>query len=249
MSKSSNQLGIIYRIVESGHKDKILHVLNINGSKESLIAKGVRESKSKRSSSIELGNKIFYKSIETGGELDVLGDVTVRETFVSDDYKKLILIQAFCEIVDKFAINEGRNVWLYNLFEESLVFTKQLPRLVFVAYFIIKSLSESGLLPDLNECAVTNENLVSDNIGALDDQLGFINVSSIPENYFVQKIDDKVYKVIKFFLNSDLSKISRLNISSREEELIVNLCIRWLEVSLEREFNSKNTIKSINQLG
>lgn len=245
MSKSSNQLGIIYRIIESGYKDKIIHVLNINGSKDSLIAKGVRESKSKRSSSIELGNKVFYKNIETSGDLGVLGDVTVRESFVSDDYKKLILLQAFCEIVDRLAINEEKNLWLYNLFEEVLEFTKKSTNPIYVAYFIVKALNESGLLPDLSECMISSENILPGGVGCIDEQIGFINISSLNDEFLIQKVSDNIYKIIKFFLKSNLSEINKINVAKTEQSQILSISIKWFEIALEREFNSKNLLSTL----
>jgi len=94
--------GIVIRRINTGEADKIVTILTKNLGKISLIAKGVRKLKSRKSSSLEIFTYLKFQAAR-GKNIDILTETESQNSFPNLRHH-LILVGAayhYCELVDK----------------------------------------------------------------------------------------------------------------------------------------------------
>src|SRR5690349_10124281 len=102
--------GIIYRVYDSNAADKVITVLDTNGNKRALLAKGTKKQNSRKSHTIDLGNYVKVKIVE-GYAVPVISEISLisENRNWKSELDKLVALQFMCEITDKFAIEENND--------------------------------------------------------------------------------------------------------------------------------------------
>jgi Recombination protein O N terminal len=108
-------------------KDKIITVFTKEKGKLTLLAKGIRNIKSKRAGSLELFNQVFMQAAKTGG-MDVITEVELLKTFpqFSKDYQKTQIAFQIIELIDKLTYEKQEHVELYQLLDTAMTYVNNL---------------------------------------------------------------------------------------------------------------------------
>jgi DNA repair protein RecO (recombination protein O) len=154
--------GIILRTHKLGEADRIITILTSTHGRVSAVAKGVRKTKSKFGCRLEPFTHVdllLYK----GRNLDIVTQAEIINSFagIRDSFERISYGSAMLDLVNKVAIEEERDIPLYNLLLKSLQVlsrsNKNL-RLLLIA-FDIKLMAISGYKPKLERCVICEAKL------------------------------------------------------------------------------------------
>jgi len=146
--------GIILKSYEYQDADKIVSIYSEKQGKIKAIAKGVRKTKSKFGSSMEVltcAEFLFYR----GRNLDIVSQSKIIDSFFGTcaDLKKYALAINCAEVINKLIEDKEINLNLYTLFKEFLRYIKEAKDPVLLALsFKWKVLGIIGYKPALYRC-------------------------------------------------------------------------------------------------
>ncbi len=238
MKPISSIEGIIYRIFDSNAADKVICVLDTDGNRKSLLAKGAKKQKSRKSHSIDLGNHVKVKIVE-GYNVPIISEIKLvsENNIWKSDLTCLIGLQTLCEIIDKFAIEENNDPRIYKIFEGVLGLEEINNLELTLSIFILQILLVSGHLPKLNECIETGIAISSET--ALY-KPGVVGYTSLENN--ATKVDPRLFKTQRFIEKSGLYSSLRIGLNHEESLKLLKLHMDWLETTIEKELKSKRIL-------
>lgn len=238
MNQLSNSTGIVYRIYDSNAYDKVVCILDTHGNRKALLAKGAKKQNSRKSHTIDLGNKVKVKTVE-GYAVPIISEIKlINENQIwKKDLKNLIALQFICEIIDKFAIEENNDPRIYKVLEGVLELDEINNLELLISIYLLQILLVSGLLPKLNECVETGNELNSENAYL---KTGLVGYTSLENN--ASKASPRLFKTQRFIEKSGLYSSLRLDLDRTESLKLLKLHIDWLETTIEKELKSKRML-------
>jgi len=235
--------------MEYQEADKIVTIFTKDYGKITAIAKGVRKTKSKFGSSLEILTHsvfLFYK----GRNIDIVSQTEILESFFSTSKEVIkFAFAANCvEVVNKLTEEREINIDLFNLLKEVLHYLRESndPKLLTLS-FKWQTMSILGYRPSLNHCCRCNKSvedqkemhfnikeggLVCNNCIA-EDKEGSINVSL----YFV--------KLLRKILITHLSTISNATIPDNKEKELEKITNVYIGYHSEKIFKTDEFLKSL----
>lgn len=217
MRKTRNIRGIIYRIFNSGDSDRIIHLINTNGSKEAILVKNGRKQTSRKSQSLEIGNLASLKVVD-GYAVPILSDIKLinENLYWKNDLEKITSIQFIFEVLNYFCIEESEDRALFKTINDFLELKSE--DLIFLLSITLLQIMEiSGNTP---LTAQSSEN----------------DSDEIPE---------RIQKTQAFIIRSDIKTALRVNLTELEKKKMLKLHVRWIEEIIERNLKSKPILYSI----
>ncbi len=245
MNPTKTLEGIIYRIYNSGPADKVIYLIDNLGQKNTMLAKGAKKQNSKKGPAMELGNHITAKVIE-GYNIPLITDVKLNHEFLGwkQDYQKMIFLQFFCEVIDKFTFEQNVDARLFKILYN--VLSSNTDRIIYLAgIFLINILDITGHLPELNECVVTSDAIKPEGIYSIRDYVGYVSDSVAKKpGIYAEKITDRIVKTQKFIIDHSIHDALKVSLTKEEEKQLFNIEINWIETVLEKELKSKSILLS-----
>ena len=241
--------GIVLKSMEYEEADKIVTIYTKDYGKITAIAKGVRKTKSKFGSSLEIlthSNFLIYK----GRNIDIVSQTEILESFFSTS--KEVIKFAFAvnclEVVNRLSEEREINIGLFNLLKEVLHYLKESndPKLQTLS-FKWQTISILGYRPSLNHCCRCNKSvedqkemyfnikeggLVCNNCIAKDKE-GCVKVSL----YFI--------KLVRKILITPLSTISNATIPDKKMKELEKITDLYIAYHSEKSFKTDEFLKSL----
>ena len=241
--------GIVLKSMEYEEADKIVTIYTKDYGKITAIAKGVRKTKSKFGSSLEIlthSNFLIYK----GRNIDIVSQTEILESFFSTS--KEVIKFAFAvncvEVVNRLTEEQEINIGLFNLLKEVLHYLKGSndPKLLTLS-FKWQTISILGYRPSLDHCCRCNKSvedqkeiyfnikeggLVCNNCIAKDKE-GCVKVSL----YF--------NKLVRKILNTPLSTISNATIPVKKMKELEKITDLYIAYHSEKSFKTDRFLKSL----
>lgn len=241
--------GIVLKSMEFKEADKIVTIYTKDYGKITAIAKGVRKTKSKFGSSLEiLTYSIFL--IYKGRNIDIVSQTEILESFFSTSKEVIkFAFAANCvEIVNKLIEEREINIGLFNLLKEVLHYLRRTndPKLLALS-FKWQTMSILGYRPSLDHCCKCNKSIE-------DQKEMYFNVREgglVCNNCIAEDKEEciKVYlyfvKLVRKILITPLSTISNAtipDIKMKELEKITDLYIAYHS---EKSFKTDRFLKSL----
>jgi len=241
--------GIVLKSMEFKEADKIVTVYTKDYGKITAIAKGVRKTKSKFGSSLEiLTYSIFL--IYKGRNIDIVSQTEILESFFSTSKEVIkFAFAANCvEIVNKLTEEREINIGLFNLLKEVLHYLRGTndPKLLALS-FKWQTMSILGYRPSLNHCCRCNKSTE-------DQKEMYFNIREgglVCNNCIAEDKEEciKVYlyfvKLVRKILITPLSTISNAtipDIKMKELEKITDLYIAYHS---EKSFKTDRFLKTL----
>ena len=235
--------------MEFKEADKIVTIYTKDYGKITAIAKGVRKTKSKFGSSLEiLTYSIFL--IYKGRNIDIVSQTEILESFFSTSKEVIrFAFAANCvEIVNKLTEEREINIGLFNLLKEVLHYLRGTndPKLLALS-FKWQTMSILGYRPSLNHCCRCNKSTE-------DQKEMYFNIREgglVCNNCIAEDKEEciKVYlyfvKLVRKILITPLSTISNAtipDIKMKELEKITDLYIAYHS---EKSFKTDRFLKSL----
>lgn len=214
--------GIIISETPYSETSKIINVITKEYGTLGIIAKGAKSLKSKlRSVSTKLTYGYFHiyykeKGLSTLVSVDVINNLKNIKT----DITNMSYVCYILELVNQVMKHEY-NEEIFNLLEASILkINEKFDAGIITNILELKMLDYLGVRPIIDECAVCGNK--TDIVTISGDRGGYICKNCIQNEYIVS---DKAIKLIRMFYYVDISKISKLSISSKvkyEIDMFVN---------------------------
>jgi DNA repair protein RecO (recombination protein O) len=241
--------GIVLKSMEYEEADKIVTIYTKDYGKITAIAKGVRKTKSKFGSSLEiLTHSIFL--IYKGRNIDIVSQTEILESFFSTSKEVIkFAFAANCvEMVNKLTEEREINIGLFNLLKEVLHYLRETndPKLLTLS-FKWQTMSILGYRPSLNYCCRCNKSVE-------DQKEMYFNVKEgglVCNNCIVKdkegcvKVSLYFNKLVRKILITPSSTISNATIPDnkmKELEKITNIYIGYHS---EKSFKTDEFLKSL----
>ncbi|MFS8130573.1 MAG: DNA repair protein RecO [Candidatus Dojkabacteria bacterium] len=239
--------GIIYRVFNSGAQDKVVYLIQEDGTKLACIAKSVKKAGSRKAHALEIGNLVTLKALP--GNLASITEMSLVKEFNDwkKDFKGMVLLQLLCEVMDDFCYEENKDVELYEILYNTLEYGSE-KQLFAASAFLLELLDHSGVLPELDKCLVTEDSLSSDNIYNVPGEVGYVKDSVVKENNLYtnsEKIDPRIYKTQRFILGTSLKEGLKIKLSGEEESKLFILHLNWLENLMSVKIKSREILNTI----
>ena len=214
--------GIIISETPYSETSKIINVITKEYGTLGIIAKGAKSLKSKlRSVSTKLTYGYFHiyykeKGLSTLVSVDVINNLKNIKT----DITNMSYVCYILELVNQVMKHEY-NEEIFNLLEASILkINEKFDAGIITNILELKMLDYLGVRPIIDECAICGNK--TDIVTISGDRGGYICKNCIQNEYIVS---DKAIKLIRMFYYVDISKISKLSISSKvkyEIDMFVN---------------------------
>ena len=153
--------GIVLKSVEYGDADKIVTIYTKNYGKIQAIAKGVRKTKSKFGSSLEILTCAIFL-IYKGKNIDIISQTEILESFftTSKEIVKFAFASNCIEVVNKISEEGEVNLCLFFLLKEVLHHLKEAkdPKLLTLS-FKWQILAILGYKPSFDRCCMCNNKI------------------------------------------------------------------------------------------
>jgi len=241
--------GIVLKSIEYGDADKIVTIYTKNYGKIQAIAKGVRKTKSKFGSSLEILTYAIFL-IYKGKNIDIISQTEILESFftASKEIVKFAFASNCVEVANKI-IEEGEvNLSIFFLLKEVLHYLKETkdPKLLTLS-FKWQALAILGYKPSFDQCCICN-NKIEDNkeIFFNIDEGGVICNKCLTKNKKgCIQVSHYFIKLGRKLLITPLSVISRATIPDKrmsELEKVTNL---YLVYYSDKGFKTDEFLKSL----
>ena len=114
--------GIVIKRFNLGEADRLITLFTKNHGKITALAKGIRKPASKRAGSIEVFNHVKVSLIKSRGDLEVLTEVQIINSFTSwrNHLGRITLAYQICEIVDKLTPDHQPNPEVFEILKNSM---------------------------------------------------------------------------------------------------------------------------------
>jgi DNA repair protein RecO (recombination protein O) len=241
--------GIVLKSMEYEEADKIVTIYTKDYGKITAIAKGVRKTKSKFGSSLEiLTYSIFL--IYKGRNIDIVSQTEILESFFSTS--KEVIKFAFAtncvEIVNKLTEEREINIGLFNLLKEVLHYLRETndPKLLTLS-FKWQTMSILGYRPSLNHCCRCNKSTE-------DQKEMFFNIreGGLVCNNCISEDKEKCIKVYLYFIKlvrkiliTPLSTISNATIPDKKMKELEKITDLYIAYHSEKSFKTDGFLKSL----
>ena len=102
--------GVILKRTNLNEADKLLTLFTKHLGKTSLLAKGIRKTKSKKGGNLELFNQVRI-CVSKGRNLDIITEAEVINPFKDwrRNLKKIAIAYQLCELVDKLTVESAES--------------------------------------------------------------------------------------------------------------------------------------------
>ena len=241
--------GIVLKSMEYEEADKIVTIYTKDYGKITAIAKGVRKTKSKFGSSLEIlthSNFLIYK----GRNIDIVSQTEILESFFSTS--KEVIKFAFAvnclEVVNRLSEEREINIGLFNLLKEVLHYLKESndPKLQTLS-FKWQTISILGYRPSLNHCCRCNKSVE-------DQKEMYFNIKEggLVCNNCIAKDKEGCVKVSLYFnkllrkiLITPLSTISNATIPDKKMKELEKITDLYIAYHSEKSFKTDKFLKSL----
>ena len=218
MSESFSDKAIILRRVNVGEADRILSILTESHGKISVRAKSVRKLTSKLAGAVE---PFCYSELHLvqGKKYATLAGAKIINMYARarEDFEKLTLSCEFIEVVERNLHDGLAHKEVFGLLKNSLEFLDSNNQLSIInhklrSYFILNFLKNLGYEPQLGICAHCHEKIEAGRQLFSFAHGGLLCGKCDCDDFEALEISVDLVKVLRLFLSSDISIISRLKL-------------------------------------
>lgn len=241
--------GIVLKSMEYQEADKIVTIYTKDYGKITAIAKGVRKTKSKFGSSLEILTYsifLFYK----GRNLDIVSQTEILESFFSTSKEVIkFAFAANCvEVVNKLTEDREINIGLFNLLKEALHYLKESndPKLLTLS-FKWQTMSILGYRPSLNHCCRCNKSVEDQKEMYFNIKEGGLvcNNCIAKDKEGCGKVSLYFNKLVRKILITPLSTISSTTIPDKKMKELEKITDLYIAYHSEKSFKTDRFLKSL----
>jgi DNA repair protein RecO (recombination protein O) len=245
--RSYRTQAIVLGHIEYGEADRILTLFTYQRGKITAIAKGVRKIRSHKAGHLEPFTNVNL-FLAKGRNLDI---ITQAETVnphmgLREDLQRVAFASYVVEVLDRFTYEEGQNVAMFRLLEETLTRLDVQPNLETVVHFYEMRLLELlGFRPQLFECIDCGEVILPQNqfFSPLDG--GAVCPKCARARSEVLPVEMDVLRYFRHLQRSRWAQVEELIIPPSLERKLAHLIEGYLTYLLERKLDSPEFLREV----
>ena len=241
--------GIVLKSIEYGDADKIVTIYTKNYGKIQAIAKGVRKTKSKFGSSLEILTYAIFL-IYKGKNIDIISQTEILESFftASKEIVKFAFASNCIEIINKISEEGEVNLSIFFLLKEVLHHLKEAkdPKLLNLS-FKWQTLAILGYKPSLNRCCICNSKIENQK-----EMFFSIDKGGVVCNKCLSKDKRECIQVSLYFIKlgrklliTPLSVISKATIPDARMKELEKVTDLYLAYYSDKSFKTETFLKSL----
>jgi len=241
--------GIVLKSMEYKEADKIVTIFTKNYGKITAIAKGVRKTKSKFGSSLEILTHsvfLFYK----GRNIDIVSQTEILESFFSTSKEvfKFAFAANCVEVVNKLTEEREINIGLFNLLKEILHYLRVSddPKLLTLS-FKWQTMSILGYRPSLDHCCRCNKRVEDQKDMYFNIKEGGLvcNNCLVKDREGCVKVSIYFNKLVRKILITLLSTISSATIPDGRMKELEKITDLYIAYHSEKTFKTDKFLKNL----
>ncbi len=241
--------GIVLKSTEYEEADRIVTIFTKDHGKITAIAKGVRKTKSKFGSSLEILTHsvfLFYK----GRNIDIVSQAEILESFFSAS--KEIIKFAFAancvEVINKLTEEREINIGLFILLKGVLHYLRESndPKLLALS-FKWQAMSILGYKPSLNHCCRCNKSIKNQKEMYFDTREGGLVCTDciLEDRREYIEVSHYFVKLLRKILITHISTISDATIPVNKIKELEKITNSYIAYHSEKSFKTDDFLKSL----
>jgi len=239
--------GIVLKSTEYEEADKIVTIYTKNYGKITAIAKGVRKTKSKFGSSLEILTLSIFL-IHKGRNMDIVSQTEILESFftTSKEVIKFAFAANCVELINKLTEEREINIGLFNLLKEVLHYLRETndPKLLTLS-FKWQIMSILGYRPLLNYCCRCNRSIEDQKEMYFNIKEGGLvcNHCIVKDKEACVKVSIYFNKLVRKILITPLSTISNATIPHEKIKELEKISDLFIAYHSEKSFKTDRFLK------
>jgi DNA repair protein RecO (recombination protein O) len=233
---------VILRNSRSGESSLLVYCYLKDGGRMNLLAKGARNPKSVMVGRLETFGHVellYYQSNSEKLGMISQAEVIRNNQEISGDIRRLAFASAVVEVLEAMTPQGESNAEIFTLLQKALYELNYCHGSKYDFYFsafLLKLLSISGFRPELNHCVKTGVDLSDeDKVMFSAEQGGLVSRGAADSNGRYFKLNKGIRKVLNLILSTDIDKLSGVNFSADQKNLVRALVMKFLSVHTERK--------------
>ena len=245
--RSYRTQAIVLGHFEYGEADRILTLFTHQRGKIKAIAKGVRKIRSHKAGHLEPFTNVNL-FLAKGRNLDIITQAETVNPHMSlrEDLQRVGYASYVVEFLDRFTYEEGQNVAMFRLLEETLTRLETQSNLeTVVHYYEVRLLDLLGFRPQLFECIDCSEAILPQDQYFSPLVGGVVCPKCARARSEVLPVEKDVLKYFRHLQRSKWGKVEEIVIPALVEKKLAHLVESYLTYLLERKLNSPEFLREI----
>jgi DNA repair protein RecO (recombination protein O) len=247
--RSQRVEAIVLRHSDWGEADRMLWLFTRENGKLQVVAKGVRKARSRKAGHLEPFTRVELL-LARGRDLPIITQAEAKDAYLSlrEDLVKLGYASYVIELLDRFTYEEGENISLYRLLNETLSRMNTEPQPAFaVRYYEIRLLDLVGFRPQLFHCANCGEEIQPEDQFFSFEKGGVICPRCGANEVGVRPVSMPALKILRHFQRSRYAEAQRACLSTSIDRELEDLMGNYLTYLLERGLNSPSFLRRVRK--
>ena len=239
--------GLILQAIPFRETSRILVFLTLDHGKLVTLAKGVRRQEGRFVSPLDpltYNRIVFYERPRSGLHLLTQCDMIDAFLPLRENLEAIACAFYFLELADRSTQPGVKEEWLFSLLLESLrQLSKESPSALLARAFEIKLLANSGFMPELHLCIACRRPL-TERVSPRFERGGFLcEACQVPTAG--RSLSKGMVASLGYLAASDLSKLSRFQLSKGDRDQVEGLLEKFLEFYLEEKPRSRSFLTKV----
>ncbi len=251
-------VGIVLKETLKGEGDKIVTVLTSKYGKIDILAKGVKNPKSKNAYAVQ---QFCYSEFEliSRNYMYLLKTATIKDTHyqIRNDVKRFALASYFADIALTVCTENNDETEMLRLLLNSfyaLSKMQSVPLWKIKAAFELKTMVTSGYMPQLSECGICQKGIAecANKKGkyffSLSDGSILCDSCADSGSVFVTELGEDMVAAFAFIVHTPQSKMLSFELSDDGADMLSLICERYVSYHTGKDFKTLSFYKSITDL-
>jgi DNA repair protein RecO (recombination protein O) len=221
---------IVLRHTDWGEADRLLWLFTREMGKVKVVAKGVRKPRSRKAGHLEPFTRVELL-LAQGRDFLIVTQAEAKEVYLAlrEDLIRMGYASYVIELLDRFTYEEGENIGLYRLLNETLGRINQEPAPAFaVRYYEVRLLDLVGFRPQLFQCVVCGEEIRAEDQYFSFEKGGVICPKCGAKEAGVRLVTMPALHILRHFQRSNYAEAQRARLSSGVDSELENLMGSYL---------------------
>lgn len=241
---------VVLRHLDWGEADRILTIFTRQHGKIRVIAKGVRKIRSRKAGHVEPFTRVTIQ-LSKARDFPIVTQAEMLDShsLLREDLVLIGNASYVVELIDRFTYEEGENVSLYTLLEQTLgrlSHPENFPdALLVLRYYEIRLLDYVGFRPELFHCVRCSEEIVPQPQFFSAEHGGVVCPKCSQDILGLRPISVEALRFLRHMQRSSFGEASRAQPPSEIHREMENLMQHYLTYVLERGLNSPRFIRQV----
>lgn len=238
---------VVLRHQDWGEADRLLWLFTREAGKLRVVAKGVRKMRSRKAGHLEPFTRVSLQLADSR-DLPIVTQAEAQDAFANlrSSLAGIGYASYIVELLDRFTYEEGENIPLFDLLNQTLQRINQEPEAAFaIRYYELRLLDLVGFRPQLFHCVNCQEEILPQDQYFSAQAGGVLCPACGKQAAEVRSVTQAALRVLRHCQRSNYAEAQRLTISSLVDTELEQLMQYYFTFILERGLNTPDFLRRI----